>query len=431
MIITAGGQSIYSGYGTYSGTSSIGPIVFTATSTAALTIASGTFSGSITSIILQGITTTQSTTAMSIQNSDGSQGFEVRSGGPNLRNAFLGYQAGLKVIGTDNYTFGYQALNSCVVGAYNVAIGSYAAQNNIANNTISIGYQALQTSTTSNDAISIGYKANQGQTSAGGSIAIGSSTYAGGGAIAIGSSSAAAASGISIGQGIGNSANTGFNILIGYGNSTSYGSNSQNIVIGYNSSSISGGNNTILGGYYAGYGVAGSNTAIGYCAMGAIAVKSSASSNVALGANAGKYQTGSNNLFINNQDRTNFAGDQTLSLLYGTFASTAASQQLTINGNLTVNGGELGKVNPQAANYTLLGSDAVVVATASGVTFALPAAATAIVGQFYYLSDTSGSGFSIAPNGTDKIAGANSALAVAAYGSKMIACVGVGFWGVF
>ena len=75
------------------------------------------------------------------------------------------------------------------------------------------------------------------------------------------------------------------------------------------------------------------NTAVGLFALG---TQISGNSNVALGYNAGAYETGSNAFYINNQDRTNTAGDKALSLLYGTFNTTAATQTLAINGTLAV-----------------------------------------------------------------------------------------------
>jgi len=62
------------------------------------------------------------------------------------------------------------------------------------------------------------------------------------------------------------------------------------------------------------------------------------SGNVGLGYYAGAYETGSNSFYVNNQDRTDTAGDKTKSLLYGTFAVDSADQQLTVNGNLNVTG---------------------------------------------------------------------------------------------
>ncbi|MBU0612307.1 hypothetical protein KKA39_02815, partial [Patescibacteria group bacterium] len=60
------------------------------------------------------------------------------------------------------------------------------------------------------------------------------------------------------------------------------------------------------------------------------------SGNVFLGSQAGYYETGSNKLFIDNQDRTDEATARTNSLIYGIFDATPANQKLTINGMLNV-----------------------------------------------------------------------------------------------
>ena len=75
------------------------------------------------------------------------------------------------------------------------------------------------------------------------------------------------------------------------------------------------------------------NTAVGLSALG---TQISGNNNVALGYYSGNYETGSNAFYINNQDRTNTAGDKALSLLYGQFNTTAATQALAINGTLAV-----------------------------------------------------------------------------------------------
>ena len=77
------------------------------------------------------------------------------------------------------------------------------------------------------------------------------------------------------------------------------------------------------------------NTGIGY---NSLMDNENGSNNVALGYYAGKYEMGSNALYIDNQDRTNTAGDKAKSLLYGLFAANAADQNLTINAHLNVTG---------------------------------------------------------------------------------------------
>jgi hypothetical protein len=70
------------------------------------------------------------------------------------------------------------------------------------------------------------------------------------------------------------------------------------------------------------------NTALGAAAL---TINSTGTGNVALGYYAGAYEIGSNTFYINNQDRSNTAGDKSGSLLYGTFNGTASLQTLAVN----------------------------------------------------------------------------------------------------
>lgn len=63
----------------------------------------------------------------------------------------------------------------------------------------------------------------------------------------------------------------------------------------------------------------------------------SGSGNITIGNYAGSYATGSNEFYVDNQDRGSNAGDKASALLYGTMAATPAGQQLTVNGALTAN----------------------------------------------------------------------------------------------
>jgi hypothetical protein len=135
---------------------------------------------------------------------------------------------------------------------------------------------------------------------------------------------------------------------------------------------ITGNYNTVCGPYAMEQGACGSeNSAFGLNA-GKFAT---GASNVFLGANAGQYDLGSNSLYIDNQDRTNTAGDKAKALLYGTFAATAAAQQLTINaGTITLNGSAV-----TAASLTL-----------SATTSLLLGAAGSAVGNVGFRNATSG-----------------------------------------
>lgn len=71
-------------------------------------------------------------------------------------------------------------------------------------------------------------------------------------------------------------------------------------------------------------------------------------SNIALGYYAGAYETGSSKLFINNQDRTNTAGDTGKSLIYGIMAADPVNQVLNINGKVKIDtSGTYGAPNEQ------------------------------------------------------------------------------------
>jgi len=78
------------------------------------------------------------------------------------------------------------------------------------------------------------------------------------------------------------------------------------------------------------------NTAVGGYALYSLGLSGYVSGNVGLGYAAGKYEVGSDAFYVNNQDRTNTAGDKAKSLLYGTFNATAASQTLKINAKVTI-----------------------------------------------------------------------------------------------
>jgi hypothetical protein len=79
------------------------------------------------------------------------------------------------------------------------------------------------------------------------------------------------------------------------------------------------------------------NTAVGaYALLGA--TSTNISGNVALGFFAGRYTAGSNEFYVDNQDRTDTAGDKAKALMYGVFAATAAAQTLKINAVVTTDG---------------------------------------------------------------------------------------------
>jgi microcystin-dependent protein len=182
-----------------------------------------------------------------------------------------------------------------------------------------------------------------------------------------------------IGYQAGNVADGARNTLIGYWAGLSNAAGVDNTAVGmsallYNTAS----NNTALGQNalrsVSGLGSGGSNTAIGNSALSgntsgssntatgrqslysnttgvnntangyySLLNNSTGSGNIAVGNYAGAYETGSNAFYINNQDRTDTAGDKAKSLMYGTFAVDPLNQKLTINANVGV-----GTVTPGA-----------------------------------------------------------------------------------
>ena len=145
------------------------------------------------------------------------------------------------------------------------------------------------------------------------------------------------------------------NTVVGWGsftsNKTGYDNNSygayslssnttgfKNNAIGYNSLSANttGNNNTALGYTALGNNTTGdNNTALGSYTLNG---NGTGSNNVAIGYYAGGYETGSNAFYVDNQDRTNTAGDKANALLYGQFAAASANQNLTVNAHLNVTG---------------------------------------------------------------------------------------------
>jgi hypothetical protein len=97
--------------------------------------------------------------------------------------------------------------------------------------------------------------------------------------------------------------------------------------------SITSGSNNVFVGALAGYKLDGStNTILGANAGSA---DKSYSGSVLIGHYAGNYGTQGNRLFIDNQNRTDSAGQETSSLITGTFAATVANQSVRVNGDFT------------------------------------------------------------------------------------------------
>ena len=163
---------------------------------------------------------------------------------------------------------------------------------------------------------------------------------------------------VTINQGLGND---GRSVALGASALAASTTGANNVAIGFHALELLniGGANVAVGLGALSSNVSGdNNTAIGISALGF----TTGSGNVAIGSDAGQYETGSNAFYIDNQDRTNTAGDKAKALIYGTFATTAAAQQLTINaGTITLNGSAVTATSYAGAGTGLTG-------TASGLT---------------------------------------------------------------
>lgn len=153
-----------------------------------------------------------------------------------------------------------------------------------------------------------------------------------------------------IGQGAGQTStlgtsNTFIGSGVGFGATT--GATLNTVVGAYAAASLTTGESNTLVGYAAGnvLTTGSNNTLIGRIA--GFSVATSGSGNVMLGFSAGRYETGSNTFYVDNQDRTNTAGDKAGALLYGTFNATVESQTLTINAGTVA----IGKATGAASSH--------------------------------------------------------------------------------
>jgi hypothetical protein len=171
---------------------------------------------------------------------------------------------------------------------------------------MAIGATSLWANTTGSEAVAIGDSALMNNKTSQGNVAIGyTALMANDGGIynvAVGHQSLLA-----------NTTGT-YNTAIGHASMAAHVSLDRNVSIGYASMflSQSGTFNTVVG-------------------ARALYSNVTGASNVALGYMAGQYELGSDSFYVDNQDRTNTAGDKTKALIYGSFGTTAGAQQLTFN----------------------------------------------------------------------------------------------------
>ncbi len=251
----------------------------------------------------------------------------------SISNLFLGTNAGnLTLSGVDNIGIGELALNAATTTDRNIIIGSDAGKNlsmgtgnvfighqvgreytNVSFN-IAIGFEALIGGSNTDASTAIGYRAMSGNTTGVTNTALGalalSNNATGNGNTAIGNEALENASGAS---------NTAV------GSECLSGTGSPSLLTGNTGAGWQCGSKLDNGHY---------NSLFGYWAGRLL---TSGDYNIFIGYRAGDHQTtNSNLLIIDNQDRTNVAGELAKCLIYGTFAAAAADQDLRINADLGV-----------------------------------------------------------------------------------------------
>lgn len=250
--------------------------------------------------------------------------FETRSTLANLRNIFIGLNAGklntsgygnvaVGALGLQSNTSGFwniaigrEALYSNTVGSRNVAVGFGALSGNISGNrNIAIGSFSLLNNTTGNHNISIGADCMNNNTSGGENVAIGF-------------------------QAMYQSTSSRYNVAIGHNAMSSIKTGQRNVAIGFGAgASLESGNYNLFIGSGAGqYTTSNNNIAIGF---GALYRNTGGQNNVAIGHNAaagGANASWAGNTFIG----TNTAPSIKTGIVYNTFIGYGAGQNLQSGG---------------------------------------------------------------------------------------------------
>ena len=251
-------------------------------------------------------------------------------------NEFFGAGTGnLTMTGSGNVGLGYQTLRALTTGSNNNALGWQALLKVTTGlNNCAFGWSSLGNVTTGSGNCAYGYRTLINTTTGGGNTGYGTQTLY---SNTIGASNTAMGeNALTYGQA------SNYNTAIGSGAMFHGSSGSYNTAVGMYAlsgdvpSGITGHNSTAVGyNALASVSSGGFNTAVG---SNALSSQLTGTNCVAIGYCAGKYETGSNAFYINNQDRTDLAGSRTKSLMYGVFDAAVANQYLTINANQTING---------------------------------------------------------------------------------------------
>lgn len=193
-------------------------------------------------------------------------------------------------------------------------------------------------------------------------------------------------------------------VFIGYwaGNKAGGTEGSDNTFIGFyaGSETAAGYRNTFIGAH-SGY----SNTTGHYnVALGRNAgySNSTGDDNIFLGQSAGKYETGSQAFYVNNQSRTDTAGDKAKSLMYGVMAAATADQKLKVNAieSKSVQAGITAFAGGGQADAVLLTANIVEIATCAtaGDSVKLPVIAAEFVGMQIVITNHGAAACDVFPN---------------------------------
>jgi hypothetical protein len=151
-------------------------LVAAATGAVALTLTpTSTFDGAIDTISVKNVTQGSVKATHVLQNSDGSIGFELRSGGFGLANTIAGSGAGRSIITSTGCTaLGYYALQSLSTGVNNSAVGYYAlGACTIASNNTAFGYNSEYSTTSGSNNSGFGNRSLYNNTTGGSNCALG------------------------------------------------------------------------------------------------------------------------------------------------------------------------------------------------------------------------------------------------------------------
>ena len=223
----------------------------------------------------------------------------------------------LRVTGDYNTVVGYNAMSAAVAsGSYNTAVGMDTMKKMTSGGwNVAVGAGALLENTTADHNVAIGTEALTLNTTGIDNVGVG--TYA-----------------------VGTNTTGDANIGVGFHALENMTAGDANVGVGFDAlhGNLTGDNNIGIG-----YRSLYSNTAGDFnVAVGREALRAAlGSNNVALGYSAGRYETGSDAFYVDNQDRTDTAGDKAKALLYGTFAADPLDQTLAANvGLFTLLGGQ-------------------------------------------------------------------------------------------